>query len=108
MSQPNSSVQDISERLAAEFHRLVPQQPSNVKGGRPSVEQLQSKYENALKAFYELAHQERLQHRLGVIGRARVAFALQQRLLEAGYPSSLVKQVLFAMLTSAFVGERKH
>ena len=49
---------------------------------------------------------EREKHRLGVIARARVAFGLQQRLLAAGYPPALVKQVLFAMLVSAFVGKR--
>ena len=63
--------------------------------------------ESGLKKFYEAARVEREQHRLGVIGRARVAFALQQRLLAAGYPPAIVKQVLFAMLISAFVGGKE-
>lgn len=107
MTKLSGRIQDISEHLSREFHRLIPLYPEKPKTGRPSEKQLQATYEKALKLFYELAHEQRLQHGLGIISRARVAFALQQKLLAAGYPSSLVKQVLFAMLTTAFVGERK-
>ena len=60
--------------------------------------------ERALQQFFAAAREERLQQGLGIIGRARVAFGLQQQLIKAGYPPALVKQVLFAMLLSAFVG----
>ncbi|MCK9389889.1 MAG: hypothetical protein M0Q22_16060 [Sulfuritalea sp.] len=60
-----------------------------------------------MRKFYEVAKSERLRNRLGVIGRARVAFGLQQRLLHTGYPAPVVKQVLFALLTSAFSGDKQ-
>ena len=106
MAKNQGRVQDISEQLCQEFLRVVPLQP--VRRGKPlSGGEIKMASAAALKKFYVAAHSERLRHRLGVIGRARVAFGLQQRLLKAGYPSPLVKQVLFAMLTSAFVGDRQ-
>lgn len=102
-----SQVQDISERLGAEFQRIVPLQPEKVRGGkRPSSTDIQSASEESLRRFYQSAQQERLRHRLGVIGRARVAFALQKHLLAVGYAPDLVKQVLFALLLSAFVADK--
>jgi len=97
-------IQEISERLSDTFQRLVPLQP--IKGHqRPSVKELAAASEIALKQFYQAAYRERQQHHLGIVGRARVAIQLQKYLLEAGYPPALVKQVLFAMLTAAFVGD---
>lgn len=108
MNKTQGSVQTISEKLFNEFQRVVPLHPDKPKRGkRPSDNEIKSASEAALGRFYEVARQERHSHRLGVIGRARVAFALQQRLLAAGYPSPLVKQVLFAMLMSVFVGDKR-
>ncbi len=105
MEKSPSRVQVASARLSDEFQRLVPLRPDkNQRGKRPSEKEIASSSETGLKKFYEIALAERQSHRLGVIGRARVAFNLQQRLLQAGYPSHLVKQVLFAMLTSSFIG----
>ncbi|MGZ4957168.1 MAG: hypothetical protein ACXWAT_15170 [Methylobacter sp.] len=107
MKKNQGSVQAISERLCDEFQRVVPLHIEKPKRGkRPSSDEIKSTSETALARFYEVARQERRTHRLGVIGRARVAFGLQQRLLEAGYPSPLVKQVLFAMLMLVFVGDK--
>ncbi|MGZ4956140.1 MAG: hypothetical protein ACXV8Q_13615 [Methylobacter sp.] len=107
MKKTQGAVQAISERLCDEFQRVVPLHIDKPKRGkRPSDTEIKSTSEAALARFYELAREERHSHRLGVIGRARVAFGLQQRLLEAGYPSPLVKQVLFAMLMLVFVGDK--
>jgi hypothetical protein len=57
-----------------------------------------------LNKFYAEARLQRKKMRPGLFRRARVAFYLQQRLLAAGYPPDLVRQVLFAMLLAAFVG----
>lgn len=87
---------------------MVPLNPvASNQAKKPSESALKASSELALQKFYETAKKERLRHRLGVIARARVAFGIQQRLLQAGYPSPLVKQVLFAMLTSAFIGDKQ-
>lgn len=107
MFKAQGRIQGICERLSDAFCSAVPLHPGRVSGRkRPSEAEIALATELGLKKFYEAARAEREQHRLGIIGRARVAFALQQRLLAAGYPPVLVKQVLFAMLVSAFVGSK--
>ena len=108
MGKKPGRIRDISSRLCEEFQRLVPLRPDESRRGKPlSGNEIKAASETALKKFYAAAQRERLNHGLGVIGRARLAFALQQGLLKAGYPSPLVKQVLFAMLASAFVGDKR-
>lgn len=101
-------VSDICDRLGESFLRLVPLKPAGFKGRkRPSDQEIKNISAGALERFFAVAKEERLRHDLGVVARARVAFGLQQRLLKAGYPPSLVKQVLFAMLAAAFVGDKR-
>lgn len=108
MLKPTGQIQDISYRLCETFKRLVPLDVPKPRGGkRPSKGEIAATTAAALDKFYEAASSERKRHALGIIGKARVAIRLQQLLLEAGYPSPLVKQVLFAMLTSAFVGDAR-
>lgn len=108
MSKTPGLIDQICDKLSEEFQRAVPLQPDQVKRGkRLSESEIKASSEVALKKFYETAYQERQRHGLGVIGRARVAFGLQQRLLQAGYPPPLVKQVLFAMLATVFVGGKR-
>jgi hypothetical protein len=108
MAKAQGTIQDICERLTDVFRQAVPRQQDADKGRkRLSEKEIASTIESGLKRFYEAARIEREQNRLGVINRARVAFGLQQRLLDAGYPPALVKQVLFAMLVSAFVGKKQ-
>ncbi|WP_136418115.1 hypothetical protein [Herbaspirillum sp. ST 5-3] len=101
-------IDEICDKLSEEFRRSVPLQTDRGKRGkRLSESEIKASSELALKKFYETAYQERQSHGLGVIGRARVAFGLQQRLLQAGYPPPLVKQVLFALLATVFVGGKR-
>jgi len=104
MSNPSSSVLAVTGRLTDSFKRLVPLRMELPKGGRPTAGDLQRSSANALAEFYAVARIERQNNSLGIVGRARVAFSLQQRLVAEGYPPPLVKQVLFAMLISAFTG----
>lgn len=105
MRNSQGTVPEISERLFAEFQRAVPLRPEQSRKGRKlSEREIAANSEAALKNFFEVARAERARHRLGIIGRARVAFALQQKLLAAGYAPDLVKQVLFSMLAAVFVG----
>lgn len=108
MRKSQGTVQEISERLTAEFQRAVPLHPEKSRKGKKLTErEIAANSEAALKNFFEAALAERSRHQLGIIGRARVAFALQQRLLAAGYSPALVKQVLFSMLAAVFVGDSR-
>lgn len=102
------SVAAIAESLFAEFSEAIPlgrqAGGGRRRGSKKTVEQDAAA---KLDRFYEAARREREQHRLGLITRARVAFALQKRLLAAGYPAALTKQVLFAMLLSGFLAPRR-
>jgi hypothetical protein len=109
MEKMQGRIAEISEKLYEEFQRVLPLHPEKRKSGKnPSESEIKSRSEAALKKFYHAANEERLRHKLGIISRARVAFSLQQRLLKAGYSVALVKQVLFAMLTSVFIGAKRH
>jgi len=101
-----SKIAQASDRLFAAFTEAVPT-PEHFARQRkkPSEAEIARLVEQGLARFHEVAREERQRHRLGILGRARVAFALQQRLLAAGYEAALVKQVLFAMLVQAFVGK---
>lgn len=102
------SIQDIIDRLTQTFCRSVDLHPDAAKGRRrPSAKEIEATSAEAVRRFLATAREERIRHRLGLIGRARVAFGVQQRLLVAGYPAPLVKQVLFALLVSAFTGDKQ-
>lgn len=53
-----------------------------------------------LLPFFEDARQLRKAHRLWVLSWARVILKLQQRLLNAGYPTDVVKPLLLGMIIS--------
>ena len=107
MQNTPGRIQLICANLSKEFQLAVPLHPDKLKRGKKlSDVDIKLASEAALKKFYQIAREERLRHNLGVIGRARVAFGLQQLLINLGYPAPLVKQVLFAMLTSVFVDSK--
>ncbi len=91
---------EIASKLNEVFRQILPppsQQRSMRKRGKlPDVPK-------AMKLFYEEALIMRERHRLGVYGRARVAFELQKQLLTEGYPADLCRQVLFSLIVSAFI-----
>lgn len=95
-----SAVQDAGDHLFAVFQGALPISQGKAKTHQSTA----SGADRALARFYAEARAERDRRRFGIVGRARVAFYLQQRLLAAGYPPALVRQVLFSMLVSAFVG----
>ncbi len=64
----------------------------------------QEDWVQALEKFNENARKVRVQYRLGLIGRAVVAYRLQPRLLAAGCSPDVVRQILFSMVLHAFVG----
>lgn len=106
MEKAQGRIQAVCDKLCEEFKRSVPLKPASGKGKKLSEREILSSTEAALARFYQFARNEIKTNHFGMIGRARVAFGLQQRLLGAGYPAPMVKQILFAMLTSVFVGTK--
>lgn len=101
-----SEISAACDRLFAVFTEAVPSPERLARQGRkPAEADVVRLVEQGLARFHAAAREERQQQRLGIIARARLAFALQRRLLAAGYDAALVKQVLFAMLVQAFVGK---
>lgn len=102
-----SKVAETCDRLCALFVAEVPLPERLAQQRRkPAQAEIARLVEQGLERFYAAAREERQRRHLGIFARARVAFALQQRLLAAGYEAPLVKQVLFAMLTQAFISKQ--
>lgn len=101
-------IKETSAALFAKFQRFLPLDAGQNKKRRRSQQELNEITEKGLAGFYQAAKEERLRRRLGLISRARVAFGLQKHLLAAGYPPPLVKQVVFSLIVSAFVGGAKN
>lgn len=94
------AIQEAGEHLFAQFQKVLP--APDAKAGKRAAKP--KAIEQGLAGFYAEARAERLRRGLGVVGRARVLLHLQQRLAGAGYPPALIRQVLFSLLMSAFVG----
>ena len=107
MEKTLSGIHEISDKLSNEFQRVLPLDLQQLRSTRKLSEiEIRSQTEESLKRFYDFARTEIQARGLGIFARARVAFNLQQRLLDAGYAPTLVKQVLFAMLTAVFVNSK--
>lgn len=63
-----------------------------------------TEWELALERFNTQAREVRLKYRLGLLGRAVVAYRLQPRLIAAGCTPDVARQILFSMVLHAFVG----
>jgi ABC-type uncharacterized transport system YnjBCD ATPase subunit len=92
-----SPIEQSAEHLFAFFQQALPRQQK----GKPATEKAVAE---ALERFVAETKVERARRRLGIIGRARLALHLQKRLMAAGYPAQLVRQVVFSLLVSALVG----
>jgi hypothetical protein len=62
----------------------------------------EAEWANSLRRFFADAEEIRLRYRLGIIGRARAAHRLQQRLIGAGLPAEVVRKVVFALIMNSF------
>lgn len=92
---------EIAAQLIEIFQRIMPP-PSRQKASRSAGKA--ADVSGAMERFYDEARVLRERHRLGIYGRARVAFELQGRMLKEGYPADLCRQVLISLVLSAFVG----
>jgi hypothetical protein len=88
---------EATQALESAFMAVI---PKSKKNKAPS----KTEWALALEKFNTQAREVRVQYRLGLIGRALVAYRLQPRLLAAGYGPDVVRQILFSMVLHAFVG----
>lgn len=95
-------IQEIGDRLFEKFHEEI-FSGRHKSRKKISPQETREIADAGLRRLYEAALAEREKHGLGMIARARVAFYLQKRLLAAGYPPPLVRQLLFSLLVAAFV-----
>lgn len=58
----------------------------------------------SLKKFYAEASQIRQRLSLGFFARARAAYLLQQRLIDAGFQADAVRKVVFSLILNSFTG----
>lgn len=84
---------ELADSLAARFRRDIP----NAAGGK--ARKLDAKQlEKRLDAFYAAAREVRRENKLWIVSWARVVLKLKQRLLDAGYPPSLVSDLIRSTL----------
>ena len=70
--------------------------------------QSKQKIDAALDSLYRDAAAYRREHRLGILGRARLAKAFQDELLARGYPVELVTKITSAITATALVSDKGH
>lgn len=98
-----STVKELSELLFIKCQKELTVTAKKVSAGRKKA--LTNNIEQGLDRIYNEAREQRIKHKLGVIKRARVAFELQNRLLNAGYSPALVKQIVFSLLINSLTGK---
>lgn len=92
-----SKTTDAAAELEAAFFRSAP--ANNKKTAS------EDDWSVALKKFHAQAKEIRRHHALGILGRARLAYLLQQRLMAKGMPAEVVRKVVFALVMSSFTGK---
>lgn len=94
-----SKVAEATAALEDAFRKIVPRSRKKATD--------EAEWAAGLKRFYGEAKDIRQRYSLGVIGRARAGYRLQQRLAAAGYPSHVVREVVFSLILNAFSGKAK-
>ncbi len=88
---------EATRALESAFMEVIPKPKKNKPPSK-------SEWEQALEKFNIRARELRSQYRLGLLGRAVVAYRMQSSLLDAGYTPDVVRPILFSMVLHAFVG----
>ena len=97
-----SAIEEISQQLFSVFKDCIPP-PSQWKKQSRRIDPEEAN--RSLGRFYDKARELRKIHRPGILARVRIVLALQQQLLAESYPADMVRQVLFSLILSAFVGK---
>lgn len=93
-----SKLTDASDALAEAFFRSVPKNRSK----RAS----EVEWTKALDRFYDEARVIQERSSIGVLGRARVAYLFQRKLLAAGLDADTVRKVVFSLVFSSLPSKK--
>ncbi len=93
-----SKLTDAASDLGVVFFKCAPKS----KRGRTN----EAEWARALDKFYVEADAIRARYSLGFIGRARVAYLFQRRLLDSGLDADTVRTVVFSLLFSSFAAKK--
>ncbi len=91
----------VAEAAAALEEAFLSSAPTNKKK-RLSEEA----WANSLTKFHAAASEIRRRFSLGLLGRARAAYLLQQRLIAAGFQADVVRKVVFSLILNSFSGKK--
>ena len=61
---------------------------------------------NSLIKFHGEASEIRQRFSLGLLGRARAAYLLQNRLMALGFQADVVRKVVFSLILNSFTGKK--
>lgn len=93
-----SKLTDAVGDLNTAFSKCVP------KSKRAQTNE--AEWARALEKFYAEADAIRMRYSLGFIGRARVAYMFQRRLLDSGLDADTVRKVVFSLVLSSFSAKK--
>ena len=93
-----SKLIDATVALADAFFRCAPKNRSKRTN--------EAEWTKALDKFYVEAQAIHARYSLGLLGRARVAYLFQRRLLESGLDAGTVRKVVFSLVFSSFPAKK--
>ena len=89
-----SQITEATDALIDAFIRNAPKTKNKATS--------ETEWHRALGKFYVEAKAIRTRYNLGFIARARVAYQLQNRLLQAGFDAETVRKVVFSLVLNSF------
>lgn len=92
------SLRNDASAIIAAFAQSCP--PPSKLGNKPIPEK---KVRESLDALYQTVGAYTREHRLGILGRARMAKALQEEMRRHEYPDELVSRMVNAVTVNALV-----
>jgi hypothetical protein len=96
-----SALSKVTEAAVALEEAFLRSAPSNRKK-RSSEEE----WTRSLHKFFVEAADIRRRFSLGLIGRARTAYLLQQKLIVAGFPADVVRKLVFSLILNSFTANK--
>jgi hypothetical protein len=95
-----AAYKEVGESLCKTAQKLIPSVGKTPHGKKPAQQP-----DLILQKLYDEARSLRAEYTLGFIGRALALWHFQKSMLAAGYDSSLVHHLVFAILTHVFIGQ---
>lgn len=98
---PGKAVDVYARQLAQDFFKACSRPMAT--SGKDKV--FEKKADQVLLSLYARAKAFRMEKRLGIVNRARMAKSFQDEMLKLGYAPDLAKRVTTALVTSALLGK---